>query len=113
MSHSSPIINIIRSPRLVSNILRNIRSQQKFIKENIDPLINDARKLNDGSLDEAACKKLTSYYGLAVPAILGEAFCALRGKKMSATERLASTCRAQQRDCLTIFLTSKILPAMG
>jgi len=93
MPNSSPIINILRTPRLLSNVLRNIRIQQQFIKENIDPLINDARKLNDGSLDEAACKKLTSYYGLAVPAVLGEAFCALRGEKMSTTERLASTCQ--------------------
>ena len=93
MLRSTPIINFLQVPRLLSNLLRNIRIQQKFIKENIDPLINNARKLNDGSLDEAACKKLTSYYGLAVPAVLGEAFCALRGRKMSATERLASTCQ--------------------
>ena len=93
MSKSSPFINILRLPRLLSNVLRNIRIQQQFIKENIDPLINDAMKLNDGSLDEAACKKMKEYYGLAVPAILGEAFCALRGQKMSATERLASTCQ--------------------
>jgi len=93
MPKSSPIINFFKAPGLVFHVLKNISTQQKFIKENIDPLINDARKLNDGSLDEAACKKLTSYYGLAVPAILGEAFCALRGKKMSAIERLASTCQ--------------------
>jgi len=89
----SRIKNILQTPRLLSSILKNIRTQQKFIKENIDPLINDATKLNDGSLDEEACKKMRSYYGLAVPAILGEAFCALRGQKMTATERLASTCQ--------------------
>ena len=93
MPISSLITNILRTPSLLSNVLRYIRTQQKFLKENIEPLITDARKLNDGSLDEAACKKLTGYYGLAVPAILGEAFCALRGQKMTAKERLASTCQ--------------------
>lgn len=93
MSKSSFFINILRTPGLLSNVLKNIRIQQQFIKENIDPLINDARKLNDGSLDEAACKKMREYYGLAVPAVLGEAFCALRGEKMSTTERIASTCQ--------------------
>ena len=93
MPKSSLIINFLQTPRLLFRVVKYISTQQKFIKENIDPLINNARKLNDGSLDEAACKKLTTYYGLAVPAVLGEAFCALRGQKMSATERLASTCQ--------------------
>lgn len=93
MPGSSSMLHILQTPRLLSNIVKNIRTQQIFIKENIDPLINNALKLNDGSVDESACRKITGYYGLAVPAILGEAFCALRGKKMSATERLASTCQ--------------------
>ncbi len=93
MPGSSSIIHTLQVPRLLYVILKNIRVQQRFLRENVDPLINDARKLNDGSLDEAACKKMTGYYGLAVPAILGEAFCALRGKKMTQAERLASTCQ--------------------
>lgn len=50
-----------------------------------------ARQTNDGSLDESDFKKITSYYGLAVPAILGEALCVLRGNKMSERERKALT----------------------
>ncbi len=47
----------------------------------------------DGSLEEDDFVKITDYYGLAVPAILGEGFCALRGIPMAAQERLASTCQ--------------------
>lgn len=90
---ANAIANILQIPALVSTILKNIRIQQKFIGQRIEPLINEAAKLNDGSLDEEAIKKLKSYYGLAVPAILGEAFCALRGYPMSSKERLASTCQ--------------------
>lgn len=49
------------------------------------------RSPNDGSLDEADIKKLRGYYGLAVPAVLGEAFAALHGKKLTRDERLCST----------------------
>ena len=84
---------IINTPRLLYTIIKNIRLQKKFIKEYIEPEIVAAKKINDGSLDEADLKKITGYYGLAVPAILGEAFCALRGKKMTNKERLASTCQ--------------------
>ena len=41
----------------------------------------------DGSLTDKDVKKIMSYYGLAVPAFLGEGFCLLRGKQMTATER--------------------------
>jgi hypothetical protein len=74
-------------------MMKNIRTQEQFIKENIAPLITEAGKRNDGSLDDEAIKKLKSYYGLAVPAILGEAFCALRGYPMTNNERMASTCQ--------------------
>jgi len=93
MAFSSLIKNSLRTPALLVRMIRNINRQKKFIREQIDPLIADARKLNDGSLDEADIKKLTGYYGLAVPEVLGEAFCALRGKGMNDTERLASTCQ--------------------
>jgi hypothetical protein len=50
-----------------------------------------ARKTNDGSLDEEDFRKITEYYGFGVPAIVGEGFCTLRGKKMSKRERLANS----------------------
>lgn len=47
------------------------------------------RKNNDGSLSKADFKKITSYYALGVPAILGEAFAALRGKDLEKNERFS------------------------
>jgi hypothetical protein len=88
-----PIINALQTPGLLYSIIKNLRQQKKFIRQVIEPIVADARKNNDGSLDEEDINKITSYYGLAVPAVLGEAFCALRGKKMTATERLACTCQ--------------------
>ncbi len=41
----------------------------------------------DDSLTDKDVKKIMSYYGLAVTAFLGEGFCLLRGKQMTATER--------------------------
>ncbi|MEO7307463.1 MAG: hypothetical protein ABIR78_06635 [Ferruginibacter sp.] len=71
----------------------NISKQKNFIKKHIDPELEKAKKSGDGSLDENDYKKITGYYGLAVPAILGEAFCALRGDSMTDNERMASTCQ--------------------
>ena len=74
-------------------VISNIKRQKKFIQKNITPQLEEAKKISDGSLDENDLKKITGYYGLAVPAVLGEAFCALRGKKMTDKERTASTCQ--------------------
>lgn len=46
---------------------------------------------NDGSLTHQDFKKITTYYGLGVPGILGESFCLLRGKKMAKNERFCLT----------------------
>ena len=73
-------------------VISNINRQKKFIRENIGHLLSDAKKATDGSLNDNDFKKITGYYGLAVPAILGEAFCALRGKEMTNKERMGSTC---------------------
>lgn len=74
-------------------LLTHINKQKKFIKKNISPLLAEAKKTDNGSLEENDYKKITGYYGLAVPAVIGEAFCALRGKEMTEKERLASTCQ--------------------
>ncbi len=46
---------------------------------------------NDGTIDAEDIKKIEKYYGLAVPAILGEAFAGLRGVPMTERERTAAT----------------------
>ena len=91
MKSSSRIKNSLRTPGLLSAMISNINRQKKFIRKKIDPVIAEAAVINDGSLDEADLKKIRGYYGLAVPAVLGEAFCVLRGKNMTAAERLSST----------------------
>jgi len=83
--------NVLRLPGTLYSLLHNISVQEKFLQKHIYPRLDAARKINDGSLDEEDFKKITQYYGLAVPAILGEAICLLRGFKMSERERTALT----------------------
>ena len=81
--------NILQTPRTISALLGNVKKQHAFIREHLQPELTVAKNINDGSLDEKDFKKITHYYGLAVPAILGEEICALRGSSMSHRERLA------------------------
>ena len=78
-------------PGTISLVLKNIHVQKEFLTQHIDPILKNTLASNDGSIDEDDIRKINSYYGLAVPAILGEAFCTLRGTKMTSKERLAST----------------------
>ncbi len=71
----------------------NIKRQKKFISKVVDSELIKAGSLSDGSVDEEDIKKLKSYYGLAVPGLLGEAFCTLRDSVMTQKERHASTCQ--------------------
>ncbi|MEO6611164.1 MAG: hypothetical protein ABIT05_03495 [Chitinophagaceae bacterium] len=83
--------NIIQTPRTLSALLGNVKKQHRFIEEHLQAELNAAKNINDGSLDQKDFRKITHYYGLAVPAILGEEICALRGVKMTQQERLALT----------------------
>jgi hypothetical protein len=83
--------NALHSPGVLYTIIQNIRRQQRFIKKNLGSELATVQATKDDSLDEADFKKITGYYGLAVPAILGEALCTLRGRKMSSQERMACT----------------------
>ena len=83
--------NILQTPRTLSALLSNVKKQHQFIREHLQEELTAAKNSNDGSLEEKDFKKITHYYGLAVPAILGEEICALRGSNMSLKERLALT----------------------
>jgi hypothetical protein len=85
------IQNTIKTPFILFSLLRNLKRQEKFLRQTIYPELETAKKINDDSLDEQDFRKITHYYGLAVPAILGEAICALRGIRMSHKERMALT----------------------
>ena len=87
------VYNALQTPILLFTIARNIKRQRNFINSYISPELEKARRAADGSLDDKDFKKITGYYGLAVPAVLGDSFCALRGKRMSEKERMASTCQ--------------------
>ena len=81
--------NILQTPLTISALLGNVKKQHLFIREHLQPELTAAKKINDGSLDEKDFKKITHYYGLAVPAIIGEQIAALRGTSMTQRERLA------------------------
>lgn len=72
-------------------IIKNINNQKKYLKQYIEPIISEYEKHSDGSLSEKDFIKIRKYYGLAVPAILGESFCILRGKPMTRAERKVTT----------------------
>ncbi len=83
--------NIFSIPPTLSVLLKNVKKQQSFLQENLEEELTAAKNENDGSLGQEDFKKILQYYGLAVPAILGEALCSLRGKEMTHKERLALT----------------------
>ena len=85
------IKRVIKLPYIFMNLLHDLRHQKKFMKLHIIPLLKKSIITNDGTLTDKDFLKINRYYGLAVPAILGEAFCTLRGTKMTESERWAST----------------------
>ena len=84
------LLNLTQIFGILFRVAKRIRVQKKIAKNYIEALINDSKKLNDGSLDDEDFRKIT-LYGNAVPAMLGEAYCVLRGNKISLKERLAMT----------------------
>jgi hypothetical protein len=68
-----------------------LHEQKQFMQAHLKPFLQEHLSSNDGSIDADDIRKIEKYYGLAVPAILGEAFAQLRGMPLSQTERLAAT----------------------
>jgi len=66
-----------RSLFTLISIISQLQKQRKFLRHDVFPALNEAMQRNDGSLEEKDLVKITRYYGLAVPAILGEAFAKL------------------------------------
>ncbi len=100
------IVSLIQT---ISNIQQNLTVQQNFLRENIIPLLDVARENNDGSLDAADFKKITDYYGLAVPAILAESFCVLHGRKLTEKERWTATCQGAMTGLFDDFFDKNFL----
>ncbi|MEO5945581.1 MAG: hypothetical protein ABIP79_02105 [Chitinophagaceae bacterium] len=84
-------MTIFNAAKTISSLLSSIKKQHRFIATELGEILTAAKKSNDGSLDASDFKKITHYYGLAVPAILGDSICALRGFNMTRKERLSLT----------------------
>ena len=88
---SKYIYNLRVLPGLYQSLIKRLRYQKQFMQKTIALDIEEIKRKQDGSLNDTDFKKITDYYGYAVPAILGEAFCLLRGKGMTERERGALT----------------------
>ncbi|MEO7522481.1 MAG: class 1 isoprenoid biosynthesis enzyme [Ferruginibacter sp.] len=104
------IITASKVPATVSGIIKKIATQNTFLQTKVQPVLTAAEATNDGSLDANDFKKISGYYGLAVPAILGEAICILHNKKMSDAERIASTSQGAMTGLFDDFFDKQYLP---
>lgn len=85
------IKNIITLPSLILSFKKHSKLQKNFIQRELEPVVRNAHQYGDETLEDEDFRKITSHYGWAVPAILGESFCVLRGKAMTETERSVLT----------------------
>ena len=93
----------------LSQIQQNLSVQRNFLHNNIMPLLDAARENNDGSLEASDFRKITDYYGLAVPAILAESFCVLHGRKLTEKERWTATCQGAMTGLFDDFFDKNFL----
>ena len=83
--------NLINLAGLYFSFLRKLKYQRKFIKATLLIDIQESKSTNDGSLNDNDYKKITNYYGCAIPVLFGESYCLLKGSKMILKERMALT----------------------
>lgn len=84
----------IRLPFQVIYILLCLYQQKRFNQKYLKPIVQPYFKNSDFTLKTEDYTKIFKYYGLAIPAILGNFICKLRGKKMTFKERLLCTYQA-------------------
>ncbi len=82
---------IFQLPQVAFSLVYNVQQQKTFIKKDLLPEIESVMTNSDGSIQPVNLKKITAYYGLGVPAILGYGFSRLRNKTLSAKERACMT----------------------
>ena len=104
------IRNLIVFPFVKLKLSSYLKTQKKSILTSLNVDILESRKKNDSSLDETDYKKMKDYYGLAVPVMVGESFCLLRGKEMSVEERLTLTCLGGLTGLFDDFFDKKNIP---
>ncbi len=74
---------------IVFRINKFIQKQKRFLNKSFLFDLNDFEQIN--LIDKEDIQKIYNYYGLAVPGILGEFFCILRGSPLKEKERAAFT----------------------
>ena len=97
----------IRLPFTYYFMYKKVKYQRKFICSYLYWDLEKFKRENDHSLDEQDFRKITHYYGLGVPAILGESFCILRESEMTLKERLASTYQGAMTGLFDDFFDKK------
>lgn len=83
--------NLIYLPQLFLSLWSSMKKQKQFLKTTIVLDIEKSKLNNDNTLTDKDYSKMKGYYGFAVPALLGEGFCILRGREMSDKERYGIT----------------------
>ncbi|PKO95177.1 MAG: hypothetical protein CVU14_12205, partial [Bacteroidetes bacterium HGW-Bacteroidetes-9] len=102
--------NLLHLPALLQLFAANAKRQKQFIRETVAIDIEESKVNIDDSLNENDFRKITNYYGFAVPAILGEGFCLLRGKEMTEQERHAMTYLGALTGLFDDFFDEKEIP---
>ncbi|MBS4057489.1 MAG: class 1 isoprenoid biosynthesis enzyme [Bacteroidales bacterium] len=85
------ISNLFHLTHSSIQLINRLRYQKRFISQSLACDLDAFQQSGAHPLDPKEMKKITHYYGLAVPAILGEAFGILLAKPMSRNERMALT----------------------
>lgn len=80
------------------------------MQQHLAPHLTKLKEHNDGSIDATDIRKIEKYYGLAVPAILGEAYATLRNSGLTQRERLACTFMGATTGLFDDFYDKKLLP---
>ena len=102
--------NLLYFPFSAAQILSCVYRQQRFLKTEFNQTFDEYLLNSDGTLNEKDFIKIRKYYGLAVPGVLGEAFCILRGYPMSVQERISSTCQGALTGLFDDFFDDFQLP---
>lgn len=85
------IRKILALPPIYFFLLQKVRKQKNFIETLLQKELYPYKLKSDGSLTSADFNKITGYYALGVPGVIGESYCVLRGRPMHPRERLCLT----------------------
>jgi hypothetical protein len=93
----------------IINITRQLDQQKKFLRRHVNPVLSKAKQPYDGSHDDHDFFKINSYYGLAVPAILGEALAILHQVPFSNRSRECITAQGAMTGLFDDFFDQGML----